>query len=87
MRWAVLLALGAVGPTHAALAHKNLPIDAVLTLKGRGTVRDFLKQHNPQALQEMIDRLIEAQERGLWRPRRNDTRALLDGLRARAPNA
>ena len=50
-------------------------------------VRDFLKQHNPQALQEMIDRLIEAQERGLWRPRRNDTRALLDGLRARALNA
>ena len=50
-------------------------------------VRDFLKQHNPQALQEMIDRLIEAQERGLWRPRRNDTRALLDGLRARAFNA
>ena len=50
-------------------------------------VRDFLEQHNPQALQEMIDRLIEAQERGLWRPRRNDTRALLDGLRARALNA
>jgi cobaltochelatase CobN len=50
-------------------------------------VRDFLEQHNPQALQEMIDRLIEAQERGLWRPRRNDTHALLDGLRARALNA
>ena len=50
-------------------------------------VRDFLEQHNPQALQEMIDRLIEAQERGLWRPRRNDTRALLDGLRARVFNA
>ena len=50
-------------------------------------VRAFLEQHNPQALQEMIDRLIEAQERGLWRPRRNDTRAFLDGLRVRALNA
>ena len=50
-------------------------------------VSAFLEQHNPQALQEMIDRLIEAQERGLWRPRRNDTRALLDELRVRALNA
>jgi len=48
------------------------------------TVRQFLEDHNPQALKEMTERLIEAQERGLWRPRRNDTRALLENLMARA---
>ena len=51
------------------------------------TVRAFLERHNPLALQEMAERLIEAQERGLWRPRRNNTRTLLDGLRERALNA
>ena len=40
-------------------------------------------KYNPQALQEMIERLIEAQERGLWMPRRNDTRSILDDLRER----
>jgi len=45
-------------------------------------VRDFIEQHNPAALQEMIERLREAQDRGLWRPRRNDTRARLDDLAA-----
>jgi len=48
------------------------------------TVREFLEEHNPEALKEMTERLIEAQERGLWRSRRNDTRALLDGLLERA---
>jgi len=45
-------------------------------------VRDFIARHNPAALKEMIERLREAQDRGLWRPRRNDTRARLDGITA-----
>ena len=45
-------------------------------------VRAFLEQNNPAALAEMAARLKEAQDRGLWRPRRNDTRDLLDGLAA-----
>jgi len=48
-------------------------------------VRAFLEDHNPAALKEMTERLIEAQERGLWSPRRNDTRAMLDDLVRREP--
>jgi cobaltochelatase CobN len=43
-------------------------------------VRDFLEQHNPAALKEMAARLQEAQDRGLWKPRRNDTRDQLDTI-------
>ena len=39
---------------------------------GDDTVRDFIAEHNPWALKEMSERLLEACERGLWRPRRND---------------
>ncbi len=28
--------------------------------------RDFIQQHNPGALQDIIERLLEAQQRGLW---------------------
>ena len=43
-------------------------------------VRDFLAEKNPAALKEIAERLIEAQERGLWRPRSNSARAQLDEL-------
>ena len=43
-------------------------------------VRDFLAENNPAALREMAERLIEAQDRGLWRPRANTTRLRLDEL-------
>ena len=43
-------------------------------------VRDFLENHNPAALREMAARLKEAQERGLWRPRRNSSTDLLEAL-------
>jgi cobaltochelatase CobN len=46
-------------------------------------VRGFLADANPAALREMSDRLIEAQVRGLWKPRANSTRALLDSCRGR----
>ncbi len=39
---------------------------------GDDTVRGFIAEHNPWALKEMSERLLEACERGLWRPRRND---------------
>ena len=28
--------------------------------------RDFIQQHNPGALQDIIERLLEAQQRGMW---------------------
>ena len=45
-------------------------------------VRAFLEEYNPAALKEMVDRLKEAEDRGLWKSRRNDTRPLLDALTA-----
>jgi len=44
-------------------------------------VRDFLEDHNPAALAEMAERLAEAQERGLWRPRSNSAAAELNALK------
>ena len=43
-------------------------------------VRGFLEANNPAALGEIATRLIEAQERGLWRPRSNSARAALEEL-------
>jgi len=43
-------------------------------------VRAFLADNNPDALKDMADRLIEAQDRGLWTPRLNSTRAVLESL-------
>ncbi|HEY9078741.1 cobaltochelatase subunit CobN [Magnetovibrio sp.] len=43
-------------------------------------VRDFLRDNNPDALKDMIERLIEAQDRGLWNPRLNSTRAMLEEM-------
>ncbi len=58
--------------------HFDLVADAYLR---DDEVRAFLQDNNPDALREMAERLIEAQERGLWRPRANDTRDLLESLR------
>ncbi len=44
-------------------------------------VRDFMADANPAALRELAERLIEAQERSLWRPRANHAHALLAALR------
>jgi cobaltochelatase CobN len=41
------------------------------------SVRDFMAAHNPAALTETSRRFAEAIERGLWRPKRNSTRAEL----------
>jgi cobaltochelatase CobN len=43
-------------------------------------VRDFLAEANPAALKELSARLIEAQDRGLWRPRLNSAHRTLADL-------
>ena len=48
--------------------HFDLVFDAYLD---DDSVRDFLERNNPDALREMAERLLEAQDRGLWRPRSN----------------
>jgi cobaltochelatase CobN len=47
---------------------------------GDPAVRDFMAEHNPAALTETARRFQEAQRRGLWRPRANDTHVLLARL-------
>ncbi len=44
------------------------------------SVRDFLNENNPAALREMAQRLLEAQERGLWRPGSNSAHMELSEL-------
>lgn len=43
-------------------------------------VRDFIAENNPAALREMSERLIEAMDRGLWRPRLNGAHQTLKAL-------
>ncbi|MFQ5774287.1 MAG: cobaltochelatase subunit CobN [Kiloniellaceae bacterium] len=43
-------------------------------------VRAFLAEKNPAALKEMAERLVEAQDRGLWQPRANSARPRLAEL-------
>ncbi|HLB78870.1 MAG TPA: cobaltochelatase subunit CobN, partial [Dongiaceae bacterium] len=45
-------------------------------------VRGFMLEHNPHAAAEMAARLLEAQDRGLWRPRSNAAHARLEELAA-----
>ncbi len=57
--------------------HFDLVFDAYL---GAAEVREFLARVNPAALREMAGRLIEAQDRGLWKPRSNNTHLTLREL-------
>ncbi len=43
-------------------------------------VRSFLERHNPAALEEIAHRLMEAVERGLWRPKSNTAHNRLASL-------
>jgi cobaltochelatase CobN len=54
---------GAVRDHHFDLAFDAFVADAA--------VADFMRQANPDAQREMADRLLEAIDRGLWRPRSN----------------
>ncbi len=49
-------------------------------------VRGFLEDNNPAALREMSERLLEAQERGLWRPKLNSTHPALEQFAGRKGN-
>jgi cobaltochelatase CobN len=55
-------------------AHFDALYDAYI---GDEKVRSFMAEHNPAALAETARRFCEAIDRGLWRPRRNSTRAEL----------
>ena len=61
--------------------HFDLVFDAYL---GDEEVRQFLDDNNPAALRDMADRLLEAQDRGLWRPRSNSAARYLMELRGAA---
>jgi cobaltochelatase CobN len=57
--------------------HFDLVFDAFF---GDETVRDFIRDANPDALRETAARLAEAIERSLWRPKSNSAGALLAEL-------
>ena len=61
--------------------HFDLVFDAYLD---DDDVRGFLEDNNPDALRDMADRLLEAQDRGLWRPRSNSAASRLAELRGAA---
>ncbi|MBI3451277.1 MAG: cobaltochelatase subunit CobN, partial [Rhodospirillales bacterium] len=50
-------------------------------------VRDFVAGANPAALAEMSERFLEAQARGLWRPRSNSAHDLLAACAGRKTEA
>jgi cobaltochelatase CobN len=60
--------------------HFDLVFDAYL---GDEEVRDFIERHNPAALKEIAERLLEAQERDLWKPKSNAAHARLQNWAGR----
>ena len=64
---------GAVRGHHFDLVHAAFLEDE--------KTREFIETHNPSALREIAERLSEAIDRGLWSPRSNSARALIDWLR------
>ncbi|MGO8920927.1 MAG: cobaltochelatase subunit CobN [Stellaceae bacterium] len=67
-----------------ARAVKDHHFDAVFdAYLGDAGSRGFLAAHNPDALVEIAERLGEAIDRGLWRPRRNSLRDELNTLAGR----
>jgi cobaltochelatase CobN len=67
--------------TNAVRSHHfDLVHEAVLEDEA---VRDFIAEANPAALREIAERMIEAEERGLWQPRSNSARALLGQIAGR----
>jgi cobaltochelatase CobN len=59
--------------------HFDAVFDAYVADDG---VRGFMLEHNPAAARELAERLLEAQERGLWRPRSNSSHTRLRDLAA-----
>ena len=71
----------AFAATTGAVAdhHFDAVFDAYL---GDASVRDFMRDHNPDALHEIAERLLEAQDRGLWQPKSNTARHSLATIAA-----
>ncbi len=67
---------GAVRGHHFDLVHSAFLED--------DETREFIQDHNAPALREMADRFQEAIDRGLWVPKSNSARALIDQLRTPA---
>ncbi len=63
---------GAVRNHHFELLHNAYLVDE--------DVLEFLKDKNPEALKEMAERFLEAEERGLWTPRSNSAKFQLEEL-------
>ncbi len=59
--------------------HFDAVFDAYL---GDDSVFAFIREHNPAAAREIAERLLEAQDRGLWRPKSNSGHARLRELAA-----
>ena len=66
---------GAVANHHFELVYEAYLAD--------DAVREFLEQSNPAGLKEMAERFLEAEERGLWTPRSNSAKFLLEALAVR----
>ena len=66
---------GAVRNHHFELLHNAYLVDE--------EVLEFLKEKNPEALKEMAERFLEAEERGLWTPRSNSAKFQLEELAGR----
>ena len=61
--------------------HFDLVLEAYLR---DDEVRKFLEANNPHALRDIAERLLEAQDRGLWRPHSNTAWTYLKNLRRAA---
>ena len=70
---------GAFAATTGAVKHHHFDLVHAAFLEDDGT-RDFIEAHNAPALREIAQRLAEAIDRGLWVPRSNSARALIDSL-------
>ena len=57
--------------------HFDLVFDAVIE---NADIRDFIADANPAALREIAERLTEAIDRGLWQPRSNSAKMVLEGV-------
>lgn len=66
---------GAVANHHFELVYEAYLAD--------DRVREFLEQSNPAGLKEMAERFLEAEERGLWIPRSNSAKFLLEATAGR----
>jgi cobaltochelatase CobN len=71
--------LFAFAATTGAVKHHHFDLVHAAFLEDEAT-RDFIAEHNAPALREIAQRLLEAIERGLWLPRSNSARALLESL-------